>query len=366
MKDYLNKKSEEAAIKIKEGSYNVATYIQLLETVYCKVLLLNRRRPGELQRIKVYDYLESENNASHKYEEFDRALTATERVLVKKFKRVVIRGKRGRGVPVLFSQNVQEYIKLLLSIRNIFLSDSNNFLFGNPGFENTIYGYKVLERHARLSGAKNPKSISSTRLRKHLATLSQIFSMTDNDMEQLATFMGHTSNVHKKSYRLPDDVYQTAKISKLLILMEDGKADDFKGKPLDEIDLDLNEELDEGVLENDQILNYVGEPHEATNSNQIHPELLNNLSQSSHQMLRVMPSPLNTKTNVNRGKKRTLVPWTVEQKNIVTKFFKLHIKNRKPPKRHECEKLKQKHPELLSNKDWLKIKVFVQNIYSKK
>ncbi|OWR44608.1 putative alternative oxidase [Danaus plexippus plexippus] len=369
LKEYLGKKSEEAANKIKEGLFNVSTYIQLLETVYCRVLLLNRRRPGELQRIKVHDYLESDNNAADKYEEFDRALTLSERVLVQKFKRVVIRGKRERGVPVLFNKEVQEDIKLLLSIRNTFVSTSNRFLFGNPGFENTIYGYKVLERHARLSGAKNPKSISSTRLRKHLATLSQIFSMSENDMEQLATFMGHTSDVHKKSYRLPDDIYQTAKISKLLILMEDGKADAFRGKSLDEIELDLNEQLDEGMTENEVILDYdvesPGRTQDITDGNKLR------LPRSTSPPPQPGPSGLQTNTfesvhHVKKGKKRTLIPWTAEQKKVCSAFFKHHIKMKQPPKRHECEALKEKHRDLLHNKDWLKIKVFIQNIYNKK
>lgn len=120
LKEYLNKKSLDAAIKIEEGLQTTETYTQLLETVYCRVLLPSRCRPGELQRITVHDYLESDNNDNNKYEEFDRALTASERLLVKKFKRVVIRGKRGRGVPVLFHKEVQDDIKLLLSIRHIF------------------------------------------------------------------------------------------------------------------------------------------------------------------------------------------------------------------------------------------------------
>lgn len=210
LKAYLQKKAEHAAKKINEGSYTIAIYIELLETVYCRVLVT----PGELQRLYLHDYLENDTMQNNeKYEEFDRALTASERILVKKFKRVVIRGKRGRGVPVLFTEEVQKDIKTLLSVRDKFVSTSNKFLIGNPGFENSIYGYKILERLSKQSGAKNPKAISSTRLRKHLATLSQVFSMSENDMEQLATFMGHTNEVHRKSYRLPDDVYQTAKIS---------------------------------------------------------------------------------------------------------------------------------------------------------
>lgn len=93
-----------------------------------------------------------------------------------------------------------------------------------------------MKKHAKCSGCKNPQALISTRLRKHLATLSQIFNMTDNDLEQPATFMGHTTGVHRKSYRLPDDIYQTAKTSKLLLLMEQGSSARYKGKSLDEIE----------------------------------------------------------------------------------------------------------------------------------
>lgn len=67
------------------------------------------------------------------------------------------------------------------------------FLFANPNtLIEPICGYKVLQKYANACGARNPKAITSTKLRKHLATLTQLFSMTENDMEQLANFMGHT------------------------------------------------------------------------------------------------------------------------------------------------------------------------------
>lgn len=77
--------------------------------------------------------------------------------------------------------------------------------------------------------------------------------MTESELEQLATFMGHTLSVHKDSYRLPSDVYQTAKISKLLMLMEDGRDDKYKEKTLDDIDLNLDEEVKGDEIENTEV-----------------------------------------------------------------------------------------------------------------
>lgn len=40
------------------------------------------------------------------------------------------------------------------------------------------------------------------------------------------------------SFRLPQDMYQTAKVAKILLLMEKGRGDQFKGKHLNEIEIE--------------------------------------------------------------------------------------------------------------------------------
>ncbi|XP_072400855.1 uncharacterized protein [Diabrotica undecimpunctata] len=220
LKKYLLEKAVAAISKLQSTNLNAEAYTSLVEIIFCQVIILNRRRPGELERMPLFYYKCSEKNCNdQKYEEFGNILTASEKILVKKFKRVVIRGKRGRGVPVLFSPEVQNHIDVMLKHRSNFISDDNPYLFGRPGYQTPICGYKTLSKIVSRSGVKNPRAITSTRLRKHLATITQVFSMTENDLEQLSTFMGHTTEVHKKSYRLPNDIYQTAKITKLLLLM---------------------------------------------------------------------------------------------------------------------------------------------------
>lgn len=56
-----------------------------------------------------------------------------------------------------------------------------------------------------------------------------------------------------------------------------------------------------------------------------------------------------------------------EQKNkkLPEDFFKKHIKNKLPLKKHECETLRNQYPKFFANKVWLIIKVVVQNIYKK-
>ncbi|KAF5280150.1 hypothetical protein FQA39_LY18126 [Lamprigera yunnana] len=79
-----------------------------------------------------------------------------------------------------------------------------------------------------------------------------------------------------------------------------------------------------------------------------------------------LPNPNNKTKHTETRNKQILVKWTDEQKSIVRKYFQKHIRNKKSPKRLECEELNKKYPDILSNKNWLKIKVFIQNIYIKK
>ncbi|KAK4886735.1 hypothetical protein RN001_003006 [Aquatica leii] len=169
--------------------------------------------------------------------------------------------------------------------------------------------------------------------------MSQILELSSNDIEQLATFMGHTKDIHNQVYRLPNDVYQTAKIAKLLVLMESGKAGSYKGKSLDEIEIDMEEEVVED---------------ESDDGRQTDTEMLE------------QQSPQTVPVQLPKKCKRKLVPWTAEQKKLCNLFFKNHIIHKKPPKKEECNNLKLAHPEVFDNKTWPQIKVFVQNIYSKK
>lgn len=59
----------------------------------------------------------------------------------------------------------------MLSVRHMYVKDDNNLLFVKAG-GTTVCGYKILEKYAKASGAKNYKALTSTRLRKHLATMT--------------------------------------------------------------------------------------------------------------------------------------------------------------------------------------------------
>lgn len=60
LKEYLTEKGNDAALALQRNLDDIKAYIHLLETILCRVLLLNRRRPGELERLPIYLYKNSE------------------------------------------------------------------------------------------------------------------------------------------------------------------------------------------------------------------------------------------------------------------------------------------------------------------
>ncbi|XP_063908932.1 uncharacterized protein LOC135126741 [Zophobas morio] len=345
LKAYLLAESDKCRNTLAEYPENEKAFKTLTELTYVQLLLLNRRRVGELQRMTVTSYTANINNKSTN--EFDSCITESEKVLMKSFKRVVIRGKRGRGVPVLFTEEMVRNTDLLLQVRKHFMRHKNEYLFANTKSSSSISGTKAIYKHVRLAGVKNPAALTSTKLRKHLATMSQVINLSEQDLEQLANFMGHTSEIHKTYYRLPSDVYQMAKVSKLLLLNEKGEASKYKGQRLDDINinLDIVEESD-GDSEGDDF-----------NEQNIRGEIDKNNKEPTS-------SKKNSMYVSQTKKKRTLEPWTDSQKEVVLSYFKTHLKKKIPPKKNECLHLKSEHPDLFSNKSWEKMKIFVVNKYN--
>lgn len=211
----------------------------------------------------------------------------------------------------------------------------------------------MFRKHVTLALGDPAKTstLTSTKLRKHLATISQILKMDSGELEQLATFMGHTSKTHSEWYRLPSDVYQTAKVSKLLMLAQNNSIDQYKGRSLNEL------EVGDEILEED-------EGSESEREDMSTEDNVDKLEEAS-----VSEAASGKGTAKGRKNKRKTVvkkAWSQEEKRVTEEFFKNHIKKKTAPKKGEVEKLVKNHPELFKDRNWHSIKVYVYNKYKKK
>ncbi|MEW8546451.1 MAG: hypothetical protein AB2693_23280 [Candidatus Thiodiazotropha sp.] len=219
----------------------VKSWTSLNEIVLAQLILFNRRRSGEASKMKVSDY--QNRHTANENSQFDKILSDFEKKLCKAMPRVEILGKRDRPVPVLFPSNISRSIDVLLLHRDRVVDHNNKYLFPTVhyGALSHIRGSDCMRKFANECGAKEPDRLRSTKLRKHIATMSQVLNLQDNELDILARFMGHDIRVHREFYRLPEATVQVAKVSKLLLQMEDGGTGLVPGERLEDVQLDDND-----------------------------------------------------------------------------------------------------------------------------
>ncbi|KAI7813893.1 hypothetical protein IRJ41_003813 [Triplophysa rosa] len=186
------------------------------------------------------------SNQSEAHPDISMALSELENKLCQYFKRIEIRGKRGRKVPVLVTP-IQESINLLIRNR-CGVQNENSFLFARPFAMTYFRGSDSIREFAFACNAKNPQTLTSTKFRKQIGTLSEVLNLSNTELDQLADFLGHDIRVHRQFYRLPEGTLQLAKMSKIFLALEKGRLADFRGKNLNEIDIDPEERV---TLDND-------------------------------------------------------------------------------------------------------------------
>ncbi|KAK7878875.1 hypothetical protein WMY93_034247, partial [Mugilogobius chulae] len=209
----------------------------LAKVTLTQIILFNRRRSGEVSKMPLSAYMSPHSQDA--LEDLGDALSDLEKKLCQHFRRLEIAGKRGRKVPVLLTPAMQEALDLLVSKREMCgVVPGNKYLFARPKACSYFRGSDCLRHFAKMCGAKNPESLTSTKLRKQTATLSQVLNLSNTELDQLADFLGHDVRVHRQFYRLPEGTLQLAKVSKILMALEQGRMAEFKGKGLDDITID--------------------------------------------------------------------------------------------------------------------------------
>ena len=67
-----------------------------------------------------------------------------------------------------------------------------------------------------------PELITSTRIRKELATTLQLLDMNKADLTWVSNHLRHSVHVHKQWYRQEESTVELTKVAKVLIAKDDG------------------------------------------------------------------------------------------------------------------------------------------------
>ncbi|XP_021370026.1 uncharacterized protein LOC110461070 [Mizuhopecten yessoensis] len=196
---------------------------------------------GEL-RLTTYAQRTSDVNGVSR--ELRGQLTEFETHLLERQEVVVIRGKTGKGVPVILPPDVLNCMQYLANpaARAITTTKENPYLFANTNI-GVYRAYDAIRMVTMNAGLKMPHLIRTSNMRKYFATMLQVFNTTETERQWVLDHLGHTMDVHRVHYRQTSDIIERVDIAKLLMIQDMGLVGRFKGKKLEEIQ--FNDLLDE-------------------------------------------------------------------------------------------------------------------------
>jgi hypothetical protein len=113
------------------------------------------------------------------------------------------------------------YIDVLFKYRSkAGVSLKNKYVFAVPRANSTKKGYvracSIMRKFANDCGASIPTSLRGTMLWKHIATYTAMLRVEENQVSDLANFMGHDKQIHKDVYQIPNGLIDMTEISRLL------------------------------------------------------------------------------------------------------------------------------------------------------
>ena len=231
-----------------------SNWLCLAEYTLAKLTVFNKRRGGEASKILVSDFADRPQWHDGCREEFQASLTPLEKQLCSRMELMMVTGKLRRSVPVLLTTDVVTAMNLLVKYRStVLIPDENPYFFSRVfgGSLGHLQAWDCLRKVAQRAHLKNADRIQSTKLRKYVATVSQVFSLESAELDWLARHLGHDIRTHRRYYRLHDSTIELAKISKMLIAIDSSSPETWKGKSLDSIDLSADGVLDEDDGEDD-------------------------------------------------------------------------------------------------------------------
>ncbi|XP_074661125.1 uncharacterized protein LOC141913860 [Tubulanus polymorphus] len=224
----------EQCMKIKSPDSKQWTFMAQLTLV--RIAMFNKRRVSEVAEIKRHEINECQQTENR---EILQSLDKVEQALVKRMSLFEVRGKSTRGLRKAFILMTTDMVDSIEYLSNTNSNKLNPYLFARKSSRTPLDGceaFRVVTNEC--PNLLEPGSIRTSALRRYLATTSQILDMKPEELKMLCDHMGHDVNIHINHYRLQSSLLEKSKVARLLIAVENGQVKDFKGKNLDDIEID--------------------------------------------------------------------------------------------------------------------------------
>lgn len=184
-----------------------------------------------MQALRLESYQARKKDADEIAVEMVGELTTFERELLKRQEVVEIRGKTGRGVPVILPQDVKRAIAYLAdeNVRSkAGIQSCSPYFFANSK-AGVFRVYDAIKTVAEAAKLKNPSKMRTSNMRKYMATMLQSFDTTENERQWVIEYLGHTMKIHLSYYRQTSDILERVEIAKLLLIQDMGLVSQYRG-----------------------------------------------------------------------------------------------------------------------------------------
>ncbi|XP_067043919.1 uncharacterized protein [Acropora muricata] len=241
-----------ALSKVLTETKTVESWNKLAKATLARIIIFNKRRSGETATLEIEQF-QGRPDWSKCSSSLKESLTPLERRLCERLDLIEISGKRSRKVPILLTPETKTAVELLIEKRPDSIPQENKFVFARAtkGSLGHLRGWDSVSDNVKeiQASLKKPKEITSTKLRKYIATVSQAAALTEVDVDWLARHLGHDVRVHREFYRLHESTAELAKVSKLLMAVDSGNIKGVLGKSLAEMTVEDIPDITDGSEE---------------------------------------------------------------------------------------------------------------------
>ena len=235
---YVMNKMKELVKKIKENRFDVSDLRTLSKVTLARVMTFNARRGGEVSKLKLIHWAGVEDGRWKRRTDLNALDDPVEKILAERLQLCYLEGKKKKGaanalVPVLFTEETVEAIRLLIKHRNSTApAEGNDYIFACGDLY--LRGWDTLQGITKqIQNLRKPQLITPTRTRKLLATMLQLLDMNDAELTWLTNHFGHTKGVHKGWYRKEDSTIELTKVARVLVAVDGGEV--IKNKRIDDV-----------------------------------------------------------------------------------------------------------------------------------
>ncbi|XP_054286882.1 titin homolog [Macrosteles quadrilineatus] len=345
---YLDGKIDVYIGLLKDCPSNASLWQNLAKATLARIMMFNKKRSGEVSKMKIKDFTERRNYHGENSEEIIKSFSDLEKKLMNVMTLIYIVGKRENDVPVLLTSEMKKAIDVLLLYRkNIsVIKSSNEYMFPNLNSDRHQRGHDVIRAFCQELDLQKPHLITSTKLRKYIATVTQVVNLTENESDWLARHLGHNIRVHREYYRMQESAVELTKVSRLLLAVDEGRISEFSGQKLDEINLEdlpnlpseaeSEEDIDQpltGPNENFPNLSSEGESEDIDKASTVQKKRSKRKSLENRHKPNLKTS---TKTNPSNNKATRNV-WPDNERCLLLQHFKQVIKRGNVPGKLECQ-----------------------------